>query len=325
MALWDRYMSLVWDEKRRWATWEPGTEIELGMYGTVDDDNIFHAEGSLASLGIEATPYVDPSPDGRDFVAKRGATLQTKISGQLDASFKALTKGKAGFAAKFDSEGAVVMKAASCRDDHLDNLIGVRRAIIAATLSGSFPRDRAVITEVTRAETGVVVISEKRGVDVEVETRASTVAGNAKVEFHIAYNSGATANYTENDGWVPAYKPMWIRPSALEDLRNWLIKSLGGGTHESIMALRADDLGVVRAARDVDDPFGDIFETRAPRRRSARVTRASRAATSELRASPSRSASVNHGNFRRPNLRLPCSDLTPAVGQPPSHGLSPPD
>lgn len=168
------------------AVWVPGVPLALGDICTLEDD-VLHRIGNLASLsGFQAklTERPDTTPDEIQFTSSQSVSVEFKAAGVATPAGSALATLDAGFHVKFNRASATFFTAVGCTNPTLEDQLAVAREIIRLFQAGQWNSGWRVVTEVVRADSMTLLISQSKNAAVDIKAKASI---------------GATTNIAEVD------------------------------------------------------------------------------------------------------------------------------
>lgn len=242
MEPWRRYINEYWWRNHRWANWLPHEDRDVGWYGTIEDDQ-FRYEGALSQLGVKFTVKSDRTTGSPSFTSSAGVDISFKGKASAPGvTFKGLTRAEVGFKASFSSGGAVVMQSRDSRGSWIEMPRQVRRQIIHLIIKGMWDQDWWYLESVTRAKSGIVLMSEAAGGEILVNASAAVPNAKAKIGFQVLSVKGAIQQYPMNDGWVPEFVAVRVRYGLWDRL-----KDLFGSRAET--AARLESLAATRTLR----------------------------------------------------------------------------
>src|SRR5439155_8637061 len=127
------------------------------------------------------------------------------------AQFQGLTRAEAGFKVTFAQEGAVVMRSAGSHDEWIRDPRDVRKQIVNLMMRNEWNEDWWFLNRVTRAKTGLVLISKGEAASALVSASAKIDKTKASIGFEVKAWSGDLSQYPENHGWVVQFEPLRVR------------------------------------------------------------------------------------------------------------------
>jgi hypothetical protein len=170
-----QYTDEIHDALGYWATWLPGNRLELGQCGPVSQ-RVFDPQSSLANFNIEFEVAPDSDPSDIQYQSK-GAVQYTLQAAADTQQIQGIPQGTAGIKLNFNRENAVVLVAKQARQRRMadtNSLIGTLNENI---LTGEFPVNFAVVTDVVVADSGSIIISSSRDAEMSVTAKADFSAG----------------------------------------------------------------------------------------------------------------------------------------------------
>ena len=212
------YTREVFNHLKYRPTWLPGTPIEIGTVGALED-GIFRPMTSLKTLGIRFTIRLDKAADGTlDFASETGVSVALKAAGELNPKFTAVAQGEAGALIEFSRAGAVVFQLRDVAFNRLEDQPELARAMLRLVTLGessnSWERDWVVITEVVEAGSATIAIASSA--DSKLELKASgTVAPaslvDASARFSVAAESQVSTKVIAQSGLTVLYRALRVK------------------------------------------------------------------------------------------------------------------
>lgn len=211
------YARDVYESLRYRPTWLPGSPIDLGTVGVIEE-GIFRPITALQKLDIPFDVIVDSDVDAIDFASKNGVSISFKAAGEASKKFEAIAKADAGVLIEFSREGAVVLQ---LRDVLLNRIADQRalsnallRSIAVGDQSKQWQRDWIVVTEVARAGRATIVISNSGKSKLELKASGSTAPASlvdASTALSVATESEISTKVIAESGLTPLYRGLRVR------------------------------------------------------------------------------------------------------------------
>ena len=210
------YAKDVYGNLKYRPTWLPGTPVQLGTVGVIED-GIFRAVTDLNRLGIPSEVIVDSDRDAIDFTSEKGVSIAFKAAGETNARFRAIAKADAGALIEFSREGAVVLQLKDVSLNRISDQHSLRRALLTSIAVGDeskqWQRDWVVITEVARAGHATIVISHSGNSRLELKASGSTAPTSlvdASAAFSVAAESQISTKVIAESGLTPLYRGLRV-------------------------------------------------------------------------------------------------------------------
>ena len=183
-SIYKLYAKNVYENLRYRPTWLPGSPVELGTVGLIEE-GIFRPITDLNKLDIPFEAKVDADQDTIDFASKNGVTISFKAAGETNGKFEAIPKASAGVLIEFSHEGAVVLQLKDVSLNRIADQNSLSRALLKSIAVGAelkqWQRDWVVITEVARVGRATIVISR---------------SGKSRLELKASGSSAPTSSWT---------------------------------------------------------------------------------------------------------------------------------
>ena len=232
------------------ATWLPGTPMTLADIGLVDD-GLFSRQGNTRQFGITIGTADDPQPDDQfTFQSSTGVDVYFKAAGETNAAFETVPQAKAGVAASFTSKHGVVFAMHGVTVERIDDLIDFKRQARDLIDGRRVRADQVFVTEVIRAQSGTVLLSNSTDAKIELSAEAdlSGLADLGKIEF--GFKLGHTRDMQTEIIAGSGLTPLWRGIRLREDFwghRDW----------DETLALRADV-----SNEDLHEAFEEVIPER---------------------------------------------------------------
>ncbi len=212
------YLSEVYGNLRYRPTWLPGTPLELGAVGVLDN-GVFRQVTDLASLDIAYEVANDPVPDASlDFTSSNGVSIQLKAKGELNERFKVLAQADAGALVEFSRAGAVVLQLRGVVADRIRDQARLARDLLRSVIindpSKRWLRDWVAVTDVVHAKSASIMISSSAGSRIELKAAgalAPTNLADASAGFSVASESAVSTKIIAEEGLTPLYRGARIK------------------------------------------------------------------------------------------------------------------
>ncbi len=157
----------------RFGVWKPGDGIKLGDILVIEKGLMEH-RGNIDHFGImfeEEVMNCDPE-NTEDYMSKNAV----KVTSRLDGPIPGTDKVKARVEIGFSRNGAVYYSSKGIKNIRIKDPLELEKQIIGLYRKDKWRKDYAVVTQVTVADSAVIVISESSGASVELTGQAD--AGN---------------------------------------------------------------------------------------------------------------------------------------------------
>lgn len=145
-----------------YANWEPGSQIALGDYGTLNG-NIFIPKGKL---GIDFPEFKDSllnttdddTKDQKEFKSSKGVDVTLLPKGTVTVGGKVLAK--AALDIKFSSGKMIYFNAMGCTNTRITSKNKLGEALKEKYLTGKWDKDLYVVTDLVKSEKALIAISK---------------------------------------------------------------------------------------------------------------------------------------------------------------------
>jgi len=174
------YASQIYDNLRYRPTWLPGTSIELGAVGVIED-GLFTQITSLEMLGLEFEVEPGARKEKIEYSTKGAVSLTYKSAGETNAKFKALAAASAGALLEFSRGGAVVMQLGGVSFNRIVDQNALSKQLLRSIMRGgenAWQRKWVVVSEVVNTDTATIVISGSDKSSMELSASGTAAPAN---------------------------------------------------------------------------------------------------------------------------------------------------
>ncbi|HEY3421142.1 MAG TPA: hypothetical protein VGK23_11380 [Methanomassiliicoccales archaeon] len=211
------YAKEIYKNLKYRPTWLPGTPLALGTVGHFVNDQ-FIAVTDLTNLGIPFEETIDPDKDDIDFTSKKGVSITFKAAGETNDQFKAVAKAEAGALVEFSKEGAVVLQLRDVSLNRISDQAKLSRDMLRAINDDDeakkWQRDWVVVTEVAKAGSSTIFISESKKSRLELKASGSampTSLVDASANLSIATLSDVSTKVLAEAGLTPLFRGLRVK------------------------------------------------------------------------------------------------------------------
>lgn len=158
-----------WDLR---ANWPPGSPLDIGDYGTLDN-GVFKRIGNIKDdYKIKFRVKKDPAGTDIDkFCSSKAHNIDLKIKADASGAGVPLATG---MSIKFADRNVVFIDARDCRYDSIVGAPEVNLSIIKASEAGTWDLDYYYVTRVMRARQATVIITMDKNATIDLDLEAST-------------------------------------------------------------------------------------------------------------------------------------------------------
>ena len=217
----ERYTTELSRQYNYLPTWYPSIRLSLGDIGMFNNDRIFVPVGKITEQGIDFS--ADYSPAVTEFSHQSAADFDfhVKLAGAIDAFTPNLPLGSAGIGMRFTGEGALFFQLAGVTHERIGDQITLARDLLRRANNEEWDKDWVVVTEVMRAQTAVILVSESNDGTAELTVNADmsglglnalTIEGAAS----LTHSHSLSTKVTGAAGLTPLFRAVRIK-------RRWLV------------------------------------------------------------------------------------------------------
>ncbi len=202
------------------ATWFPGTPMELGDIGTFKN-HIFTKKANLSDLGIQFKQENDNTKSDMKHNSKGAVVLTIKASGSAKLPNSPLTNADADITVEFSKENAVLFKAKGTTTISIKNQIALGKEIEQRYNAGTWEKEWAVITELIKADSATVLISSSSEGKIELKANADVKTAqmdiaDANLDLKPSFSKGLQTEIIAKQGLTPLFKVSKIKKAPFQ-------------------------------------------------------------------------------------------------------------
>jgi len=206
------------DLKKRFgynSTWLPGVPLLLGDIGVIKD-NVFTRLAALEDFEIQFEIREDDTTDDLEYSSQGSVSVAAKLSGSASPQGSTLSNLDAGLIVEFGSVNSILFKANQTRVHLIKNTIALGDKILQLYRDGKWNKHWVVITELVKAESATILISNQKDAKIELKANANLNAKNldiadAKFEFSATFHKGLDTKIIAQTGLTPLFKVKGIK------------------------------------------------------------------------------------------------------------------
>jgi hypothetical protein len=205
-----QYTNELYRKFNYYATWMPGTPMELGTVGIMDGKE-FVKKSHLRNFGIAFETEEDPSKDDLDYTSDSGVTFAPKASGTIPSAGSVLTQADAGFTVDFSREKAILFKVKGARYVSISDQEKLGRDIARLKKEGKWKKEYVVIVELVMADSATILISGSANSKIELKANANIGAtkldiADASLQLGIAVAKSMSTKIIAEQGLTPLFR-----------------------------------------------------------------------------------------------------------------------
>lgn len=211
----EQYTNEIREHFGYYAAWNPGVPLSLGDIGTFKD-NVFTGISDLSSFGINFDIKEDSTVTDLEYNSKGSVTISTKLSGVAAPSGSVLTSIDAGIIVEFGKENSTLFKAKATTTPRIKDIVKLGKQILKLYKAGKWNKDWTIITELVKAESATIIISDSTDGKIELKANANIDVPNidiadGKFEFSTQFSRGLDTRIVAEKGITPLFKIMGIK------------------------------------------------------------------------------------------------------------------
>ena len=198
-----------------YATWHPGTPLQLGDIGILSD-NVFNRIGNVKKHGIDFEIRKDDTYEDLEYSTKGSVSITAKFAGTAAPQGSTLATVDAGMIIEFGNSNAIYFKAGKTKTNLIENVIQLGQEILRLFEEGKWNKKWVVITELVEAESATVLISNSSNAKIELKAKGNINAptidiADAEAEFTATFYKGMDTKIIAEKGLTPLLKVKGIK------------------------------------------------------------------------------------------------------------------
>lgn len=213
----EQYTDELYKNFGYYATWEPGTIREIGEVGVLKDNEFIH-ETSLKNLKVEFKIIEDEVKHDLNYSSKGSVSITQKLHGKTSDKASAIGEAEAGFVVEFGKEKAVLLKASGVSTIQIDDQAALKNDILRLYKEGIWEKNWVVITELKKAESATVIISNSTNSKIEIAAKAAMPnspisLANGEIGLNVVYSSGINTEIIAKKDLTPLFRLKGLKTS----------------------------------------------------------------------------------------------------------------
>lgn len=197
------------------ATWLPGTPLELGDIGIMKG-NVFTKISNLSDFDLDFEIEVDTTKADIEHSSKGSVSISTKASGTVAPQGSSLTQADAGITVEFSKENSILFKANGTVSPSIKDQVLLGNQIINLYVGGTWDKNWVVITEIVKAESATVLISSSSSSKIELKAQgdigsAQIDIADANLGFELKFSKDLSTKVIAEESLTPLFKASKIR------------------------------------------------------------------------------------------------------------------
>lgn len=212
---WEQYTKEMFEKFGYLANWTPGVPRELGDVGTIKD-RLFSRVDSLKNLGIDFAIREDKTEETQRHASSGSVSFVFKAAGKAPAVGSVLTEAEAGFTFEFKRNKSTFYEALGCVAPTIDDQVAMGQKILELYKQGKWNKDWVVITELIRAKSATVLISNSSSAKFELSAKGTFSGGVASpadvsAELQVAFSKDMMTSIVSQGDLTPLFKARAIQ------------------------------------------------------------------------------------------------------------------
>jgi hypothetical protein len=216
-----------------YVAWEPGIPLQLGDIGELNN-GIFYRKDNIGNVPFNLIFDIREDKDVdkvSSYVSQGSVNWQSKSSGQVAPMGSVLKDLDSGIVIEFGKDKSTVFEAMNIRHHSIENQITLEKAILDLYQQGVWQKHWVIITELYKADSATILISQTANAKIEIKASASTGVGNISIaDFSLGLSrqssQGLGYQILAEKGLTPKFKLMGTKRRLLKKpvMRQMLMK-----------------------------------------------------------------------------------------------------
>jgi hypothetical protein len=214
-AVYEQYIEELHDKYGYLAAWLPNTKLRLGDVGILKRDR-FEFTTTLNDLGIPFNTRDIGEVADYQYVSSDGANIEFHAGADATAVGAAIGKSAGKVTVLFKRANAVVFIAAGCKTTLIEQQDILGKEVLTRYQSGSWPRERVVITELVTAESATVLVSATDSAKADFSAESNIAPhglslADSSAGLQIASSSGVATQILAARQLTPLFRASGVR------------------------------------------------------------------------------------------------------------------
>ncbi len=156
-----------------YATWPPGSPINLGDFGTLDGD-IFIPKGNIKDkYGINFDLVIDDTNDDFEFKSSDSTEINFNSKGSLNPN--GIVNAKASIEIKFSRNESIYFTASDCKNNRISNTKEVGETVVDLWGDDKWDADNVVITSLVESKATTIIVSAGKSSSIKLEANSDNI------------------------------------------------------------------------------------------------------------------------------------------------------
>lgn len=206
-----QYIKEIKNQQGYHVAWHPGVPLALGDIGTFDSDGGFRHHSNVKNLKIGFDVISDKTGSDINYESSSGVETIVTTHGRVPDCGSVLQQGEAGVMVKFSKAGSILLKTKNARHDMIKDCIKLENDIKKLFLRNKWKKEWFVITELVRADSGTVLISNSADSVIELKANADVKAvsidiADASFKFSVGQKKNLSCEVIAKEGITPLFR-----------------------------------------------------------------------------------------------------------------------
>ncbi len=168
---------LYTDELKRnfkilFANWEPGTPLELGVYGLLSN-NIFVPLGNIKQLGVNFDVVTDLVKDEKEFKSEGG--VEVKFNPKASVTVTPGVSVNANLEIKFTRGKSIFFHAAECSTNRIADKVKLGKDLKNLLKKGDWKKKYVVVTDLVDSGNTIIAVSDSKDANITFQASSPTI------------------------------------------------------------------------------------------------------------------------------------------------------
>lgn len=215
----DIYTAEINKQFKYLATWLPGTKVELGDIGIVENKK-FKRISNLINQNIPFKIKESDISVDYEYNSQGSVSVSTKLKGKIAPKNSLLNESDVGLQINFSKENAIFFKLNKAKSSSINNLIELGEILIERINQNNWDKKWVIVTELVKADSGTILISSSKNATIELKANGNIGMdnidiANARFNFEILKSKDLSTKILAKNNLTPLLKFSKIKTSFL--------------------------------------------------------------------------------------------------------------
>jgi hypothetical protein len=210
-----QYTRELLENLQYFGTWLPLVPLEVGAVGIIRS-HTFGPQTTLQELGVSFQRAPGRPSGTLKHVSADGVEVDFKLAGEPPLTASRLAQADAGATVSFARSGGIYFEAEGCTVESIKNPVTLEQSLLKLFESKVWKKVYFVITELVRAKSVTVLISQSKNAKIELRAQgrldASTASlASASARFSVAMERNLSTSIVGQQQLTPLFRASCLR------------------------------------------------------------------------------------------------------------------